>query len=308
MILSASRRTDIPALYGPWLLERLRAGYVQVPNPYRARHGIRLRFGPETVDCIVFWTKNPLPVLPLLDRVEGLGYTRYYFSFTITAFGPELEPGLPPLEERVAGFQALSRRLGADRVDWRFDPILLDKERTPQWYARRFSALCGSLAPYTRRCILSFIDPYAHLRGAFPAPGRGQMEETAARLGEAAEKYGLPLFTCAEEGDFSSWGIQHGACIDRGKVEAVAGGPILCKPHRGQRGACGCMESVDIGMYGTCVNGCAYCYATKSRESARQRFREHDPRSPLLAGWPQEGWVWQEKEAASQRGSQLAWF
>ena len=97
MILSASRRTDIPALYGPWLLNRLGAGEVLIPDPYRAGAGTRLLFSPETVDCLVFWTKDPIPFLPLLEEIEGLGYTRYYFSYTITAFGPELEPGLSPV-------------------------------------------------------------------------------------------------------------------------------------------------------------------------------------------------------------------
>ena len=172
MILSASRRTDLPALYAPWLLKRFQEGQVLIPDPYRAGHGIRLCFQPDGIDCIIFWTKNPLPMLPLFDQLEGLGYARYYFSYTITAFGPELEPGLPPIRERLAGFQALSRRLGAGRVDWRFDPIILDKERTPQWYARRFSTLCNRLASCTQRCILSFVDPYAHLRGALPQAGR----------------------------------------------------------------------------------------------------------------------------------------
>ncbi len=306
MILSASRRTDIPALYGPWLLNRLGAGEVLIPDPYRAGAGTRLLFSPETVDCLVFWTKNPLPFLPLLEEIEGLGYTRYYFSYTITAFGPELEPGLPPVKERLAAFQALSRRLGPSRVDWRFDPIILDKERTPAWYEKRFAALCPVLAPYTQRCILSFADFYRHLGKSFPQPSRGEMEETAGRLSETAQRYGLPLFTCAEEGDFSPWGIRHGACIDKGKVEETAGYPVGVKPHRGQRGACGCVESVDIGAYGTCVNGCAYCYATKSHAAARSRYAAHDPQSPLLTGWPQAGTVWREKRAVSLGLGQLS--
>lgn len=306
MILSASRRTDIPALYGPWLLNRLRAGEALIPDPYRAGTGTRLLFSPEAVDCLVLWTKNPAPFLPLLGEMEGLGYTRYYFSYTITAFGPEAEPNLPPLKERLKAFESLARRLGPCRADWRFDPIILDKERTPAWYGERFALLCHSLAPCTRRCIISFADPYRHLGKGFPQPSRGEMEETAGRLSETAQKYGLPLFTCAEEGDFSPWGIGHGACIDKRKVEEIAGCPVGAKPHRGQRGACGCVESVDIGTYGTCVNGCTYCYATKSRDTARRRFAAHNPLYPLLTGWPQEGVPWREKRAVSQRLGQLA--
>ena len=147
MILSASRRTDLPALYGPWLLGRLEAGEVLIPQPYRARHATRLLFSPQTVDAIVFWTKNPIPFLPLLGEVEALGYRDFLFQYTITALDTHWEPGLPPLEERLTAFEKLAQRLGPARVDWRFDPILLDSERTPAWYARRFEGLCRRLAP-----------------------------------------------------------------------------------------------------------------------------------------------------------------
>lgn len=162
MILSASRRTDLPALYGPWLLGRLEAGEVLIPQPYRARHATRLLFSPQTVDAIVFWTKNPIPFLPLLGEVEALGYRDFLFQYTITALDTHWEPGLPPLEERLTAFEKLAQRLGPARVDWRFDPILLDSERTPAWYARRFEGLCRRLAPCTTRCVLSFADHYAH--------------------------------------------------------------------------------------------------------------------------------------------------
>lgn len=305
MILSASRRTDIPALYGRWFVNRLRAGEVLAPNPYRARSGTRLLFTPESVDCIVYWTKNPQPFLPLLEEAEGLGYGRCYFTYTLTAFGPELEPGLPPLSQRMEAFQQLSRRLGPGGVDWRFDPIILDAERTPAWYAERFARLCVPLAPLTRRCILSFVDPYPHLRGAYPAAPQPAMEETCARLAEAAGKYGLPLFTCAEAGDFSRWGIRHGSCIDREKVEERAGYRVDVKRHRGQRGACGCVESFDVGVYNTCVHGCAYCYATKNAAKAQAQYAAHDPTSPLLTGWPGAGEEWREKQAQPLGSGQM---
>ena len=126
MILSASRRTDLPSLYGPWLLGRLEAGEVLIPQPYRARHATRLLFSPETVDAIVFWTKNPIPFLPLLGEVEALGYRDFLFQYTITALDTHWEPGLPPLKERLTAFEQLAQRWGPARVDWRFDPILLD--------------------------------------------------------------------------------------------------------------------------------------------------------------------------------------
>ena len=183
MILSASRRTDLPALYGPWLLGRLEAGEVLIPQPYRAGHATRLLFSPQTVDAIVFWTKNPIPFLPLLGEVEALGYRDFLFQYTITALDTHWEPGLPPLEERLAAFEKLAQRLGPARVEWRFDPILLDSERTPAWYARRFGALCRRLAPCTTRCVLSFADHYAHNGSLFREAPPAQMEEAAPAWG-----------------------------------------------------------------------------------------------------------------------------
>ena len=168
MILSASRRTDLPSLYGPWLLGRLEAGRCSPPSPTGPATPPGCSFSPETVDAIVFWTKNSIPFLPLLGEVEALGYRDFLFQYTITALDTHWEPGLPPLEERLTAFEKLAQRLGPARVDWRFDPILLDSERTPAWYARRFEGLCRRLAPCTTRCVLSFVDHYAHNGSLLP--------------------------------------------------------------------------------------------------------------------------------------------
>ncbi len=308
MILSASRRTDLPALYGEWVTERLRAGEVLVQNPYRAGQAACLKFSPETVDCIVFWTKNPIPFEKYLPQVEKLGYKNYYFEYTVTAFGPEWEPGLPPLEERLAAFQRFSGKLGSERVDWRFDPIVIDDAHPPKWYADRFEALCRRLAGCTRRCIISFVDHYAHLGRAFPDTALEDMKITAALLAPIAAGYGLPLYTCAEEADLSAYGIGHAACIDREKIEQLIGCSLAVKKDPGQRSACGCAASVDIGAYNTCVNGCAYCYASKSKRAALRNFQSHDPESPLLAGKPNPGLTVTEKQPASWKSGQTVLF
>lgn len=308
MILSASRRTDIPALYGEWLINRLRAGEVLVPNPYRAGQASLVIFSPDTVDCIVFWTKNPIPFERFLPEIEALGYRDYCFEYTLTAFDHEWEPGLPSREERIAAFLRLSERLGPERVDWRFDPIVLDSHHSPQWYAGHFEALCESLAGHTRRCILSFVDHYAHLGKAFPDAALEEMKNTAALLSPIAVKYRLPLYTCAEAADLSDYRIHHAACIDREKIERIAGSTLTAKKDPGQRSACGCVESVDIGSYNTCVNGCAYCYATKSQTAAQKNFQQHDPKSPLLTGWPTDMLEIREKAPPSLKSQQTALF
>lgn len=308
MLLSVSRRTDIPAFYGEWLLNRLRAGEVLVPNPYRAGQASRVMFSPDTVDCIVFWTKNPIPFEKFLTEIEGLGYRDYYFQYTITAFDREWEPGLPSREERIAAFHRLSERLGPERVDWRFDPIVLDSVHSPQWYAERFESLCKRLAGHTHRCILSFVDHYAHLGKAFPDIALEEMKHAAALLSPIAAKYSLPLYTCAETADLSAYGIRHAACIDREKIEGITGSILRAKKDSGQRPACGCVESADIGSYNTCVNGCAYCYATKSKDAARRHFEQHDPKSPLLTGWPSDTLEIREKAPPSLKSEQTVLF
>ncbi len=308
MILSASRRTDIPAFYGEWLLRRLEAGEVLIPDPYRAKHATRLLFSPDTVDHIVFWTKNPVPFLPRLPKLAGLGYPSISFQYTVTAFDKTWEPALPPLAERIEAFRFLSGTLGRERVDWRFDPIVLDNAHTPFWYAEQFARLCHDLAPLTTRCILSFVDHYRHLGKNFAEAAPSEIRRTADLLAPIAAEYGLPLFTCAEEIDLSCCGISRGACIDRARMERLLGCGLAAQKDAGQRPACGCMESMDIGAYNTCGNGCAYCYAVKNRAAVLRNLQAHDPASPLLTGQPSPELILREKAPPSLKNGQQRIF
>lgn len=303
MIISASRRTDIPGWYGEWLLRRLREGEVLVSNPFSPKRITRLHFSPQTVEMLVLWTKNPQPFLPLLPELDSLFY-RYYFSFTLTGYGPEWEPGLPPAEKRVDCFQRLSERLSPERVDWRYDPVILADGRGADWHFEQFFRLCRQLAPYTTRCIFSFFDSYRHLGSRFLPPDEEQMRTLAAGFAAIAREYRLPLYTCAEKIDLSGYDIGHAACIDPKKMERLCGRPLKMKKDAGQRPACGCAPSIDIGAYDTCLFGCAYCYGTRSFDRARRRYAAHDPACPLLEGrLPEEARItdrWAEPEAPEQ--------
>lgn len=289
MILSVSRRTDIPAFYADWWYRRVEEGFVLVPSPYDPGRISRVSLSPAAVDCIVFWSKDPAPMLPRLPELDAKGYL-YYFSFTITGAGAELEPGAPDTAAAVDTFRALSGLLGPARVDWRFDPILLGGERTPERVAEQFARLCAQLAPLTTRCILSFADPYAHLDKSLPPPpGDAQIEATAALLAPIAERCGLSLFTCAERADLSRFGIKKGSCIDPQKIAHLLGSPLKAVKDPGQRKACGCIQSVDVGVYDTCPGGCRYCYATAHPGAALRRYAAHDPAAPMLTGWPRGG-------------------
>lgn len=281
MIISASRRTDIPALYPEWFMNRLRAGEVLVPNPYNRKKISRVQLSPETVDCIVFWTKNPEPMIPYLKEISRLGYS-YYFQMTITDYEADLEPGVPGMAESIATYLLLGEMLGKERMEWRFDPILLNKKYTLEYHAEKFEMMCEWLHSAVGRCTISFVDSYKE--GHFPELEPEEIEIVAERLSRIAGKYRIPLYTCAEKADLSKYGIQRGACIDHEKIQDIAGYKLDIKKDSGQRPECRCVQSIDIGMYDTCINGCKYCYANGSPESAAKKHKYHDPESPLLIG------------------------
>lgn len=287
MIISASRRTDIPAYYSDWFLRRVKAGYAYVRNPMNARQISQVSLSPEVVDGIVFWTKNPAPMLPKLDALKDY---MYYFQFTLTGYGADVERDLPSKSKAIIpAFQKLSEMIGPDRVIWRYDPIFLSEAYTADYHIRRFEQLAERLAPYTRKCTISFLDFYrstaknmASLRlSCFPA---GQQERLAADLAGIAHSHGLRMDACAEEIDLGQYGIEHARCIDGRLFERLLQCPLDAGKDKGQRPACGCMESLDIGAYDTCRNGCRYCYANHSEKALRANSGRHDPDSPLLIG------------------------
>lgn len=286
MILSVSRRTDIPAFYSEWFINRLREGYVLVPNPYNTGHLSYIPLSPAHVDCIVFWTKDAAPMFDKLNRVEELGYKDYYFEFTLTPYDERIEQYLPLKSDLIRTFQRLSDRIGANRVDWRFDPILLNEQIGCSYLLTEFEKMCKQLASYTTKCIISFVDVYKHIRLAFKEISLEQQMRIAKEMTEIAAIYHLQLYACCEKHDFSLYGIRRAACIDREKIENIIGCKLLVRKDANQRTYCGCMESIDIGVYNTCQHACTYCYAVRQPNIARQKWTLHDPHSPMLIGVP----------------------
>lgn len=306
MILSASRRTDIPAFYPQWLMNRLRAGEVLVPAVRNPRQYRRIVLSPEVIDCIVFWTKNPMPLMPALPVIQDMGYP-FYIQFTLTGYGKDIEPSLPDKAELAGALIELGKTFGPQAVVWRYDPILIDEYHTAVWHIQKFQDLCGRLAGYTDRCVISFIDLYAKLKGRFRALTQPEITMLAAAFSDAAAACGLPLYTCAEEVDLSSFGIRHGACIDPDLAQWAAGVPLRLRKEPG-RAVCHCAQSVDIGVYNTCGHGCAYCYANQDGRRAAAYARQLDPAAPSIAGWPGEADVIVEKPMATCRRAQKSIF
>ncbi|WP_244324809.1 DUF1848 domain-containing protein [Sporofaciens musculi] len=305
MIISASRRTDIPALYPEWFVNRLKAGEVLVPNPYNRKKIKRVFLSPETVDCIVFWTKNPTPMLPYLREIEDMGY-EYYFQVTITDYEEDMEVNLADTSDVMASFLLMSERLGKERMDWRFDPLLLSEKYTIAYHLEQFELMCRWLAKATTRCIISFVDAYKD--SPFRELTEDEILKLACGLSKIARSYNLPLYTCAEKINLERFGIGHSACIDKAKIRSLTGYRLDLKKDGVQRKECRCVESVDIGMYHTCIHGCRYCYATGSQENARNKYEQHDPDSPLLVGHVRGDEVITERAAVSGRDIQISLF
>lgn len=289
MILSISRRTDIPAYYSPWILSRLEAGEVWIRNPRSPRQVSRVLFSPETVDCLVFWSKNPGPMLPYLSQLSSLGYS-FYFQHTLTPYGKDIEPGLPPKRQILSFIQAFGKQLGPQRTVWRYDPVLLNQTWTIERHIQAFSQLCRALEGCVCQCVFSFLDPYPFLSkriGGLLRPTPEQQQKIVQAFAQSAAAHGIRLTVCAEEGDFSSYGIERSACIDPKRISLLTGKPFHASKDRNQRPLCGCAPSIDLGAYDCCAHGCLYCYATHQQGQAERNLLLHDPSSPLLLGWPQ---------------------
>jgi hypothetical protein len=291
MILSASRRTDIPAFYSQWFMNRLRAGSVLVRNPLNIHQISQIPLLPTNIDCIVFWTKDPLPMLGFLDELDSLGY-KYYFQFTVTPYGKDIEPNVRHKKEIMQTFKELSERLGKERVILRFDPIFFTStdRYNLAYHTKAFGQMCEQLHEHTERVVLSFLDGYRKIAGNVKAigmrePDIGEMMAVGAAFSEIAGQYGLGLETCAERVDLSQFGINHSKCIDGDLIERIIGHSISNKGTKdGNREHCGCMKGIDIGQYDTCIHGCRYCYANVNKERAVENHRQHSPESPLLIG------------------------
>ena len=287
MILSVSRRTDIPNYYSEWFVNRIKEGYLYVKNPMNAHQISRINLSPDIVDCIVFWTKNPINMLDKLDEFKDY---QYYFQITLTGYGKDVEPGLPDKKrELIPAFKELSGKIGKKRTIWRYDPILLNDKYTKEYHYRAFSAIADELKDYTEKVVISFVDLYAktqrntaglHIENT----GAEEMTEIAAKLAEIAHVHGLQIESCAEAIDLESVGVAHGHCIDKQLIEELIGCPLKGDKDKNQRHECGCMESVEVGAYNTCKNGCKYCYANYNNERVISQCHLYDPNSPLLCG------------------------
>jgi hypothetical protein len=293
MIISASRRTDIPALYAGWFMNRIRAGSCTVPNPFNPHQVAQVSLRPEDVDAIVFWTRYPRPMLPHLAELDRRGY-RYYFQVTLLDYPRAIDPAVPPFEVALSAFRDLAGRVGPERVIWRYDPIVFSTLTDATYHRRAFERLAGVLQGLTRRCVVSLADPYRKTARRVRAlaaqgvtvdcavPEGPGLEALLTSLVRVAGDNGIDVVSCAEEFDLPRYGIRPGKCIDDDLIRRLFGIEVDARKDPAQRAACGCVVSKDIGMYDSCTFGCAYCYATSDVVRARQNHARHDPAGSSL--------------------------
>lgn len=338
VIVSASRSTDIPTYFSKWFIDRFKKGqgYVTWYNPFNQRP-VYVSF--KNTKVIVFWTKNPKPMLPLLHELDNAG-VHYYFQFTLNDYYREgFEPNVASVASRIHTFQELSSRIGAERVVWRFDPILFTSTLTPREIAKRIFNISKKLKGFTSKLVVSFIDVRAYrkvqnnllkhskfLAAQYNKSTISEVEPSVEQINEFCgylskiksywkeRGWDLEISTCAEGVDLSAYGITPNKCIDADLMLKVFGEDkelvnyltgnsdaeesdlfsntlesdkrvIVIKKDKGQRKECGCVESKDIGMYNTCLNGCVYCYANTSPQAAIRNFKRRKAHTASESIW-----------------------
>lgn len=288
MIVSVSRRTDIPAFYSEWFIDKIEQGYLYVANPFNPKQVSRIILSPQTVDCFVFWTKNAAPMIDKLCILDEMGY-KYYFQYTITPYNSDIEPGIKDKNEIINAFINLSKMIGKEKVIWRYDPILLSEKYNKDYHYIIFEDMCKRLCKYTEKSVISFLDMYAKTKRNtrdldLVDLKTEDMIEIASKFADISENYGLYIETCSEDIDLSSLNIQKGKCIDDRTIEKILGCPIEVKKDDTQRDFCGCVKSVDVGQYNSCKHFCLYCYANYNNALVTHNCKSHDIHSPLLIG------------------------
>jgi hypothetical protein len=289
VIVSASYRTDIPAFYARWFLQRLEAGFARVANPYGGG-GYEVPLRPGEIDGFVFWTRNLRPLMAELDRVRKIA--PFAVQFTATGYPRPLESSVIAPDEAVGQLRELRRRFGARVAVWRYDPIVLTSELDADAHAASFATLAAALAGTVDEVVLSFVHPYrktsrnldrAASRHGFSwrDPSADEKRALLARLAAVAAGHGIAPTLCTQH-DLIVPGIGEARCIDARRLSDVAQAPIAAR-ESGNRPGCRCALSRDIGAYDTCPHGCVYCYAVADRDRALARFRAHDPQAESVS-------------------------
>jgi hypothetical protein len=298
-IISASRRTDIPAFYSEWFIRRLKQGEVYVRNP-NSGQTCRVSLRPHDIHSIVFWSKNYSPLIARLEEFDSAVYN-LFFHFTITGIPEEIEQYTPPVAEAVNDFIYLSKRCSPDHLIWRFDPICITDKLPFGYFEDMFSTIAGKLNRHTNRCYISFVQKYKKLLVNFEkysdhvliAVDKETQMDHAKRLSCIAEKNGIIMYACCNDYLLSE-SVFKGSCINSAELIKLFNDNSVSSPPSPTRKECACTKSIDIGSYDTCPHGCLYCYANADKEKSKAALENMDMRWNGLGFNVEEGLIEEE--------------
>lgn len=308
MVLNTGSRTDIPAFYSDWFYNRIKEGYVLSRNPYYPVQITKYLLNPEVVDVMVFCTKNPSPMLERLSMLKA--FDTFWFV-TITPYGKEIEPYVPPKESIIRYFQELSGKIGKERISWRYDPIFISDRYSTDYHIEQFGQMAEKLSGYTEQCVVSFIDIYEKTKrnfGEAHSVTKRDQEKLINAFSIIAKKRGLQIHLCCENAELARENVDADGCMSKAVLEKALGLRLNVPKKKAARNECSCLLGADIGAYNTCLHDCLYCYANYDRETVLKNWRLHNPFSPLLIGEVSENDVIKQAEQKSWKNGQLDFF
>ena len=282
MILNVSGRTDIVAFYSKWFMNRYEKGYVDVRNPFYPKNISRIYF--KNVDAIVFCTKNPIPIVKCLKKINK----PIIFQVTITPYKEDIEPNVPNKKNIIEAVKQISNIIGIDNLSIRYDPIFLSNKYNLEYHKKAFSKLCTMLDGYVHQIIVSFLDDYKNVRKNQSILNNKQLteedyKEIGISLSSIAKEHNMTVQTCFEEHNLVEYGFKKGECVSHTKAYKLTGKTYPKWTSRAG-GKCNCVQMVDIGVYNSCNHLCKYCYANYDESQVKNNIKNHDPNSSLLIG------------------------
>lgn len=282
MVLMVSGRCDIVAFYTPWFLNRIKAGFFDVRNPFNPKLVSRINY--EDVDLILFCTKNPLPIIPYLKEINK----PILFHITLTPYQKDIEPNVPLKGKILEGVKKVSNIIGKDNTIIRYDPILLNDKYNLEYHKKAFKSLCSKLNGYVNKIIISFIDDYKNVKKnsyilKYRKFNNEDFKEIGTSFSKIAKENNITVQTCYEENNLIEYGFVKGECLSKELAYQLTGKKYKIQNIRKGK-LCQCVQMADIGVYNSCTHFCKYCYANYDENMVIENKSKHNPKSSLLIG------------------------
>ena len=289
MIINTGMRTDIPAFYSNWLLNRIKEGYVYVRNPYYKNQVTKYSLDPKVVDCLAFCTKNPHP---LISHFFELDKFKQFWFVTITPYGKDIEPNVPDKKQVINDFKKLSEHLGKNAVAVRYDPIFINEKFDVSMHIKCFEKLLNELKGYTEDCTISFLDMYEKVKRNAPdlrPPTEKEQIQIARAFSKIGKQNNIRVHSCCEKSFLKDYGLDITGCMSKEIVEKAIKNKLITPKNNSKREGCDCLLGNDIGEYNTCGHLCKYCYANANTSLVKENMKKHIPTSPFLIGGNEKG-------------------